>query len=109
VFKKDNKLPAKTRLKNASVLASSFFTVKFSKNQNQEKRFAIIIGKIVDKRAVYRNKLRRRIKEALGQIIKNIKTGYDFLIIAKQQSVSVKTEEIGKELLRIFKEGKLIT
>jgi len=53
-------------------------------------RAAISIGKKIEKRAVFRNKLKRKFNEALKEIITKTMPGTDILIIAKKKALEKK-------------------
>jgi len=60
-------------------------------------RFVFIVSKKFDKRAVGRNKFKRRMREAVKLNLKNIKFGYDIAIMAgklggKNQKDQIKVE-----------------
>jgi ribonuclease P protein component len=108
VLNKKNRLPLKNKVNAINTITSSLFTLKIAKNDNKDKRFAIIIGKTVDKRAVHRNGLRRKFSEAIGNILEQILPGFDFLIIVKKQALLREETELREELINILKKEELI-
>jgi ribonuclease P protein component len=103
VLNKKNRLPIKGRLKTIKTVVSPLFVVKVATNQTQQARFAIIISKEVDKRAVFRNSLKRKLSEALTKTIVNIIPGHDFLIIVKKEAVKKQSEELQREIFNSLK------
>ena len=62
-------------------------------------RLLPIVSKKIHKRAVVRNKLRRRIKEAFRQIDKNLlKNKYDYQILAKQAIFKSSVNDLIKDI-----------
>ncbi len=109
MLKKIKRLPIKGRLKIVKTILSPFFVLKIVSKEEQGGRFAIIVSKSVDKRAVFRNKLKRKISFAIGENIEKIKPSFNFLIIGKKEALNIKTEVLVKELKNILKKEKKIT
>ena len=65
-------------------------------------RFGITISKKVDKLAVSRNLLRRRMKEFLRLKQHSIASGVEIVIIAKSQSVDLSFDEVARELKELL-------
>lgn len=59
------------------------FYIKVLKNNLANNRYGIMISLKVDKKAVVRNKIRRRFNEILRLNDLKIKQGYDIVILAK--------------------------
>lgn len=68
-------------------------SLKFLENGLNESRIGIIVGKKFSLKAVERNSLKRRLKEIARQEIKQVKKGWDIVIMAKQSQNKVKTSE----------------
>lgn len=84
-------LPFKNRLKKKKDFESVFkqgrgvkqglLYLKFKKNGLESSRFGIIAGKNFSKRAVDRNKIKRRIREIVRGRISYVKQGLDVIIV----------------------------
>ncbi len=61
------------------------FTKK--QDQNSQTRFAFIINNKVEKRAVYRNRLRRRLQAIVAELLFEAEKGYDVVVIIKPGSI----------------------
>ncbi|WP_281673151.1 ribonuclease P protein component [Pseudoramibacter alactolyticus] len=83
------------------------FQFYYLKNRENTNRLGIIVSKKVSKRAVVRNKIRRRIREAYRLHRGDFKTGYDLIIIAKERCVSTTYAEIEHSLTHLFYKTKL--
>ena len=55
--------------------------IKVAKNDLAEQRIGIVINNKVSKKAVIRNRVRRRIREIIRLLLPNLQSGLDFLII----------------------------
>lgn len=52
-------------------------------NKTEYSRFGILVGVKISKKAVVRNKIKRQIREIIKENLKNIKSGYDYIIITQ--------------------------
>ncbi len=77
------------------------------KNNLKEGRFAFIVSKKVSKKAVLRNKIKRRMRSIIQKYILSIKKGFDIIIIALPGIENNNFEDIEKELLFVLKKSKL--
>jgi ribonuclease P protein component len=82
-------------------------TLYKKKNNLQETRFGITITKKVGK-AVIRNKIRRRIKEIYRKNLYRIKSGYDLIIIPKQNVVDISYKELESAMIHILKISNML-
>lgn len=78
-----------------------------SSTGNAGSRLGVTVTKKVDKRAVRRNYLKRRIKEVFR--LNNFKLKYplDIVVIARKDAIDLSYQEIETELQRTLKRGKL--
>lgn len=72
--------------------------IVFLKNSLARARFAVVVPKAVDKRAVVRNRLRRRASERIRTKSDVIKHPLDFAVILKKGAGSVARKELYEEL-----------
>ena len=87
--------------------AGNFIFLKFTQNNLRTNRFAFAVGIKISKKAVARNKIKRELREIIKENILKLKTGFDFLIIAKPQIIKKKYQEIKKEIEGLFKKIKI--
>ena len=87
-------------IKKKHFLSNNFFVIYYNDKKDKYYRFGLSVGKKVSKRAVDRNKLKRRLK----MIIDNSKNYYqnskDYIIIMKGSTLTAEY----KELERSFQE-----
>jgi ribonuclease P protein component len=107
VLSKINRLKKKNDFdsifKNGKSLKDSFLVFKFTDNNSKTSRFGFIIPKTVSKKAVVRNKIRRRISSILSKELSNIKNSVDgvFIVLAGfEKKDFLETEKIVKDLLK---------
>lgn len=87
---------------------SNNLVLKFYKTENLNNRFAIVVSKKISKKAVERNKIRRRIYEVLRLNLDKIKTPYDIVFLVKKGVISLEYCEIESEIMYILKKSKLL-
>lgn len=68
--------------KKARSLKHKFLILKIARNNLNLNRFGFVVSLKVSKRAVVRNKIRRRLSESIKAEEKNIKIGTDAVLIA---------------------------
>ena len=68
--------------KKAKSFKTQLFVLKSARNGSGEKRFGFVVSQKVSKKATVRNKVRRRLAEAVRAEIENIKEGLDIVLIA---------------------------
>ena len=94
--------------KKGRTVNSSALLIKTVKKQAPKNRFGIIISNKISKKAVERNKIRRRIKSWINKNQTKIKKGFDIIIITKKSIVDYSYLETEQDLLKIFKKAGLI-
>jgi ribonuclease P protein component len=102
MLKKFQRLSKVINFKKAKTISSPFLTIKFFENGEDVTKFAFVISKKIDKRAVIRNKLKRILSKQVEEILEKIKTGQSIVIITKPGVLEKDSKELGlilKELL----------
>ncbi len=72
-----------------------------------ETRFAFIVSNKVEKRAVYRNKIRRQLQAIAQKLISRVKKGYDIVIITKGGILEVDFQEIENQFEYFINKNQL--
>lgn len=111
-------LPQDSRLQNEKEIErvykkgksfkEDFLVLKVVKNSLAKSRFAFIVSQKVSKKAVARNKVKRRLRETIKKQTKIISSGFDNLVIARSEAVERNFPEIEKVLIKLLKRAKLI-
>ena len=81
---------------------SRFFGVVVLNKSDNEIRFGVIISKKISKKAVDRNKIKRRLMEVLGKNLKSFGLGKRILFLVKKEILGVKPGEIEKEISKLI-------
>ena len=98
MLKRKFRIPKGIRFNNSSLLSSPLFILKIKKNGLLFNRFAIIVSKKIDKRAVVRNRIRRIISSCLEELYNELKQGKDMIFIVKKEAVDKSREIFFKEI-----------
>ena len=118
-------LPKKTRIprslfKNAIIgtrfVNSSYFTLRYkilsareqTGGKNTKKRFAFVIPKTAAKKAVVRNKIRRRGYGIIRKNLSNIKEGVVCVFLAKKGAAGLDFDDLEKEIVGLLKKAYLL-
>ncbi|MBI2430793.1 MAG: ribonuclease P protein component [Candidatus Levybacteria bacterium] len=108
MFKKKYRLSARVYLRQALVIHTLFFTLRIAKSSLPFSRFGFVVSKKIDQRSVVRNKVKRKVRLCIEELITRIKGGYDMLFYIKNRAVEDKQMIICKETQRVFEENKLL-
>lgn len=103
--------PKKHRLQKAKEVQATFargraffspyFLIKY-KNDPADKKFTVVVSTKVHKRAVVRNRIKRLMREAIKQQIKDLPSGY-FVVIAKPKVMEIYDGKITAEVLVLLR------
>lgn len=81
--------------------AGKLVFLKILKNNLGNNRFGVVVSKKISKKAVNRNKIKRRLREIIRQA--HIRPGLDIIIIAKPEIIDKNYQDIKNELEDLFK------
>ena len=108
MLKKKNRLPLRAKIKKIKAFHSPYFTLKVTEGPGPEPRFAFLVSKKVDKRAVARNRLKRVFRSFLEENIGKIKGKHDFIFILKKDALGKSKEELFEKIEEIFRKEEFI-
>lgn len=97
-----------TAFKSKKSFYSDFFGVKVIENSLIINRVAIIISANVSKKAVERNRIKRRLKASFIKNNKQMKQGFDFIVIVNKNISEKKFLEINELFVYSLKKIKLL-
>lgn len=102
MLKKQLRLPAAQKLKNASFFKSANFTLRIANNNLESNRYAFVVKKTIDKRAVVRNRTRRVFRSCIEEMVDSIKAGHDMLFVLEKGIIGNGKDAVCKELYSLF-------
>jgi len=85
-----------------------FLFVKLIKNNLKITRFGFVVGYKVSKKAVVRNKAKRRLREAVKSELPKIRKGLDVALVAGKGLETKDFKEIQVIVVNLFKKAKII-
>jgi ribonuclease P protein component len=98
MFKKENRLTKQKDFDNVFKKGRSVFNkilgLKFIANDLNINRFGVIVSNKISKKAVERNKIKRRIREVLQKEDPILKQGYDVVVIALAEVKDKKYQDL---------------
>ena len=106
MLKRENRLRGRKNLalmrKEGELFQNPLFGVVILEGK-EENRFGIVISKKISKLAVERNKIRRRIYEAVAKELKEMRKGIWVLFLVKREIMERESEEIVREVKKVLK------
>jgi ribonuclease P protein component len=91
-----------------NVFSSPHFSLKLYRAGFVPSRLAVIISSSIVRKAVERNKLRRRIKGFILEYSEGVKSGLAILVYVKKDMADMSFQQIKKELVSLFKEAGIL-
>ncbi len=89
---------------NGKAVRSNMFTIKWTKNSHRKNaRVSVVVSKKIFKKAVSRNRIRRRVYEYVRTNLEKLNDNYDIVVIVTSQDPkTVESAELFKELDQLF-------
>ncbi len=89
--------------KKGQTLANAKLAFRFSPNSLSTSRVAVLVGKKLEKSAVGRNRIRRRLREVIRLNFLQIPAGFDLLVIARDPKLrEIDFVELNSEFLNLL-------
>lgn len=82
--------------------ASKFFVLKTRTNGVKEVRAGFIVNTKVDKRAVVRNKIKRRLRDIFQKYLLDLPAGHDFIVVVLKPAARAEYSEIKVDIVRLL-------
>jgi ribonuclease P protein component len=89
-------------------ITGRFVFLKIKKTKNKKCRLCFVAGSKVSKKAVERNKIKRRLREVLRGVYSDLAPEYDIVIIAKKEISGKKYKEIKEDTIKALKGAKIL-
>lgn len=93
--------------KKGKKIKTRFSIVIFTPNDLDFNRFAFIVSAKVDKKAVVRNKIKRRLREIIRLNYVKFKKAFDFIVVALPQSKQAEFQDLKVDLEECFVKNKI--
>lgn len=118
-MQKSNAFPATFRLRNSRdflrlrdkglKIYSSHFLLLYAPSESDISRLGITVSAKVDKRAVVRNRIKRRIRDIFRVHKRYLMDGFDIVIIARKNAGRLTFDQCKQEILGALESKKLIS
>ncbi len=95
-------------LKKGKGFKQDFLFLRLVKNNLDENRFGFIVSQKVSKKAVIRNKIKRRLRESIREKIKRLKQGYDIVLLPSPDIKEKSFKEIDQAIDKILTKAKIL-
>lgn len=82
------------------------FLLRYMRRNEQTSRFGFVVSTKVSKKAVLRNKIKRRLREITRKEPLFLKNGYDYVFIVKQPSINAPFRQFKKAVLDALVKAK---
>lgn len=112
MLKKENRLREKRAfqkvLKKGKLFQTKNLFLKLHEADNKDElKFGFIVSLKISKKAVKRNKLKRRMREILRQEIPKLKKGFWGIFLPKRSAIELDFWQLKKEIEEILKKANL--
>ena len=108
MLSREYRLPATTKLSQTQFTRTPLFSLKYARNGLSVSRFAFVVRKTVDKRAVTRNRIRRVFRSCIEELRELIGPGYDMLFFLEKGIIDKRQEDICQEVRTVLQQKHLI-
>lgn len=99
----------------ATKTSGSLFPGKFcglivrNTQANNPPRVAFIVSARVAKQATARNRIKRRLREAVKPVLPRLKEGYEGLILAKKDAITAETGALREDLSLLMRQAGMMS
>ena len=88
---------------NGEMISTPLFGALVIQKKDEFKKFGFVISKKISKRAVDRNKIKRRLAEIIKKDLENFEKGIRVVFLVKRDILDKKIEEIENEVKKCLK------
>lgn len=109
---KENRLKKEREFKEVfregSGVKDGFLFLKFKKNKLDKTKFGFIVSRKVSKKAVVRNKVKRRLREMVRKRLPRIVPGIEGVLMTRPGIEEKNFAEVEESLDRLFRKAKIL-
>lgn len=87
---------------------SFLFLKVFNREDQRQSRFGFVVSIKISKKAVVRNKLKRRLREIVRSKLDQIKPGRDVVVVTQPGIETQSFPQLKQNLLQLLKEAKIL-
>lgn len=108
IKKTDFELLKKSTSNSKKFFSSKYFTLKKYLGNFRPSRFAVVVSSAVFKKAVDRNKIKRRVRGIILENLKEFKDSFALIIYVKKHDAKVAYKDLKNDLLEFFKKSNIL-
>jgi ribonuclease P protein component len=108
MLKKQNRLSRITKKRGDKLFTFPLFNLRVSDNGEETTKFAFIVSKKIDKRAVVRNRTKRVLRSGIEEIVGKVNGGKNIIIVAKKALIPGQKKEISDLLQGVFRKTDIL-
>ncbi len=86
----------------------AYASIRFAPNRLPMSRATVVAGLKVDKRAVYRNKVKRRVREAIRRHWEGIREGFDIVVMVRAEALKTDFKGLEADVGAVFRRAGLL-
>jgi ribonuclease P protein component len=110
---KKNRLSLRRNLQaqslNERIVQGKYFGLRIiRRDPSADPRFAIIVSSKVAKKATQRNSIKRLFCEAIRPLLKDLKMGYDVVLLTNRKATEASLSELQDSVMQSFKKANLL-
>ena len=105
-LKKDNDF--KKVFREGKNYQQAFIKLKVLKNNLELTRIGFIVGLKISKKSTQRNKIKRRLEEVVRLRLKQIKSGFDVVVLVNPEIIEKSYQETKETLISLLKKAKVL-
>ena len=95
--------------KKGTTTHARLFSIKHAQNQLGHPRIGIVVSTKVSKRAVIRNRLRRRFYAQMRHLLLQINGGVDIVIMVRHSAIDQESAQIARDLEKALTRAHLLS
>lgn len=82
--------------------------IRFAPNRLAASRATVVAGLKVHKKAVHRNKLKRRLREVIRRHWEGLREGFDIVVMVKPEALKADFKELETDIGSVFRRAGLL-
>lgn len=108
MFARKLRLPPNIKFSQSKYYSSQFFTFKIVLNNVIFNRYGFIVSKNISKKAVVRNRLKRKLRSYVEKFSHKLKNGFDMLFVVKKKFLKKDEKQLLNDVEDNFKTTKIL-
>lgn len=108
MLKKINRFSREPGIKFLKTINADIYSIKIAKRSDSGKKFGFVVSKKIDKRAVIRNSIKRKLSSCIKNLIDSVNEGIIIIFIVKKAISNKSSEEICFYTEKVLKDNGVL-